>query len=194
MVLYNSHRGNFLVKNGLFDIVSGAAEAFDTPSHALIDNRFIPSMNHQNHLVTQLTTIGYTMPVHLENHNPDIDLKPGTTKSAIVEYLYQNSEWGYSPAEIKDTLDIPRGTATTTLKRLYDEGYLGKTEDGYYHALADREGVRRYVSSLDQVSRMFGHHRDESATPEIPEKQIGESLTDEELNAELKDLENETVE
>jgi DNA-binding MarR family transcriptional regulator len=129
------------------------------------------------------------MPVFLEDHDPDIALRPGTTKSDIVAYLYRNPEWGYSPQEITETLDIPRGTATTTLKRLYDDGYVGKTEDGYYHALSDRKDVRRYVSSLDQAHRMFGHHRDADATPEEPEKRIGEDRTDEELDAELAELE-----
>jgi len=35
---------------------------------------------------------------------------------------------------------------------------------------------------------MFGHHRDADATPEEPEKQIGEGRTDEELDAELAEL------
>ncbi|MEA5386748.1 hypothetical protein VB779_06580 [Haloarculaceae archaeon H-GB11] len=78
------------------------------------------------------------MPVFLENHDAEITLRPGTTKSDIVVYLYQNPEWGYSPQDIKEALDIPRGTATTTLKRLYDEDYIGKTTDGYYHALGER--------------------------------------------------------
>ena len=131
------------------------------------------------------------MPVFLENHDPEIDLRPGTTKSDIVAYLYRNPEWGYSPREIREALEIPRGTATTTLKRLYDEEYVGKTEDGYYHALGERTDVRRYVSSLDQVNRMFGHHRDGDATPEEPERQLGEGRTDEELEAELAELESD---
>jgi len=131
------------------------------------------------------------MPVFLEDHDSEINLRPGTTKSDIVAYLYQNPGWGYSPQEIKETLDIPRGTATTTLKRLYDDGYVGKTDDGYYHALGEREDIRRYVSNLDQVHRMFGHHRDADATPEEPEKQIGEGRTDEDLEAELTELEKE---
>jgi len=73
--------------------------------------------------MTQSTTFGYTMPVRLKYHDSDINLRPGTTKSDIVAYLYQNPEWGYSPQDLKETLDIPRGTATTTLKRLYDDGY-----------------------------------------------------------------------
>ncbi|GAB7020953.1 MarR family transcriptional regulator [Halostagnicola bangensis] len=130
------------------------------------------------------------MPVLLEDHDPELTLRPGTTKSDIVAYLYQNPEWGYSPQDLKEALDIPRGTATTTLKRLYDDGYIGKTDDGYYHALSDREDIRRYVSSLDQVHRLFGHHRDSDATPEEPEKQIGEGRSDEELDAELAELED----
>ncbi|NGM69070.1 winged helix-turn-helix transcriptional regulator [Natronolimnobius sp. AArcel1] len=130
------------------------------------------------------------MPVLLKDHDSELTLRPGTTKSDIVAYLYQNPEWGYSPQELKETLDIPRGTATTTLKRLYDNGYIGKTDDGYYHALSEREDIRRYVSNLDQVHRLFGHHRDVDATPEGPEKQIGEDRTDAELDAELVELES----
>jgi len=134
------------------------------------------------------------MPVLLEDHNAELNLRPGTTKSDIVAYLYQNPEWGYSPQELTEELNIPRGTATTTLTRLYDEEYIGKTSDGYYHALADREDIRRYVSSLEQVDRMFGHHRDADAAPEVPDKQIGEGRTDEELDAELAELEAEVDE
>lgn len=131
------------------------------------------------------------MPVLLENHDSEINLRPGTTKSDIVAHLYKNPEWGYSPKDIKNDLDIPRGTATTTLKRLYDDDYIGKTDDGYYYALSEREDIRRYVSSLDQTHRMFGHHRDADAAPEEPEKQIGEGRTDEELEAELAELEDD---
>lgn len=141
--------------------------------------------------MTQLTTFGYTMPVLLKEHNDEINLRPGTTKSDIVAHLYKNSGWGYSPKDIKEALEIPRGTATTTLKRLHDDDYIGKTNDGYYHALSERKDIQRYVSSLDQVNRMFGHHRDMDAAPEEPEKQIGEGSTDEELEAELKDLEDD---
>jgi Mn-dependent DtxR family transcriptional regulator len=131
------------------------------------------------------------MPVFLKDHDSELNLRPGTTKSDIVAYLYQNPEWGYSPQELKEVLDIPRGTATTTLKRLYDDDYIGKTDDGYYYALSEREDIRRYVSSLNQVNRMFGHHRGADATPEEPEKQIGEGRTDGELDAELAELEDE---
>ncbi|POG55537.1 helix-turn-helix domain-containing protein [Haloferax marisrubri] len=140
------------------------------------------------------TIFEYIMPVPLKHHDAELSLRPGTTESDLVAYLYQNSEWGYSPQELKEALDIPRGTATTTLKRLYDDDYIGKTDDGYYYALSERDGIRRYVSSLNQVDRLFGHHRDADATPEEPDRQIGGGRTDEELDAELAELEAEVDE
>ena len=105
------------------------------------------------------------MPVHLDTHDPDIDLTPGTTKSDIVAFLYSNPKYGYRPAELGTHLDIPHGTATTTLKRLHEAGYIGKTEDSYYHALEGREALRRYVASLDQLDRLFTQPTDEDHPP-----------------------------
>lgn len=133
------------------------------------------------------------MPVHLESHTPDIDLEPGTTRSDIVAFLYRTPEFGFRPAEIKEALDIPRGTANTTLARLHEEGYLGKTTDSYYYALDDHEGVRRYVASLNQLERMFGH-RAEDRSPEPTDSSPGNSgreISDSEVEAELADLETE---
>ena len=129
------------------------------------------------------------MPILLENHDAEINLRPGTTKSDIVAYLYQNPEWGYSPQDVKEALEIPRGTATTTLKRLYDDDYIGKTDDGYYHALGDRDDIRRYVANLTQTHRMFGHHRDADAQPDEPDTKLGHGRTEGELDAELAELE-----
>lgn len=130
------------------------------------------------------------MPVLLEDHDADIALRPGTTKAEIVAFLYRNPELGYAPKEITETLEIPRGTATTTLKRLFDEEYVSKTDDGYYHALADRQDIHRYVASLSQAHRLFGRHRDADAEPTKPDKQIGERRTEAELDAELDALED----
>jgi len=95
-----------------------------------------------------LVTISYT-PVSLKNHDPNLDLTPGTTKSDIVAFLYKNDEYGYSPRDIRNEIDIPHNTAKATLKRLYDNNYIDKTLDGYYHARADREDLYRYTTALD---------------------------------------------
>lgn len=131
------------------------------------------------------------MPVLIDEHDASLSLRPGTTKSAIVAYLYRHAQWGYSPSEISETLSIPRGTATTTLKRLAEEEYVDKTDDGYYYARDDRPDVRRYVSSLDQAERLFGHHREATDTPTAPPTQTGDTRTDAAVTAELDALEAE---
>lgn len=130
------------------------------------------------------------MPVYLEEHDPELDLRPGTTKSNIVAHLYQNPEWGFSPKDLDEELGIPRGTATTTLVRLYEEEYVGKTDDGYYHALPERDDLQRYVENLDQVNRMFAHHRD-TDEPDSVEMTPAEEPEDADLEAELDELEAE---
>lgn len=127
------------------------------------------------------------MPVHIDTHNPEIDLTPGTTKSDIVAFLYSNPEYGYKPAEIRNQLTIPHGTATTTLKRLQEDGFIGKTQDGYYHALENREDLQRYVSSLDQLERMFRQPIEEEATSGS-ESGASNTADDRELEDELDSL------
>lgn len=128
------------------------------------------------------------MPVHLDSHDPDLDLTPGTTKSDIVAFLYDNPDLGYKPAELRDYLDIPRGTATATLTRLCNEGLVGKTRDGYYHALDHREDLHRYVTSLDQLDRMFSRPSEGAADPQPVSP---EPVDDDALDAEVAELEEE---
>ncbi|TKX64297.1 MarR family transcriptional regulator, partial [Halorubrum sp. GN11GM_10-3_MGM] len=87
------------------------------------------------------------MPVSLDDHDPDIELTPGTTKSDVVAFLYQHDEYGYTPREVHEELDIPHNTAKVTLKRLYDNEFIEKTADGYYHARADRDDLYRYLGA-----------------------------------------------
>jgi DNA-binding MarR family transcriptional regulator len=135
------------------------------------------------------------MPVHLDTHNPDIDLTPRTTKSDIVAFLYDNPEYGYRPSEIREHLDIPHGTATATLKRLYEAGYIGKTEDSYYYALEQRETLRRYVASLDQLDQMFTHPTNEGCLSTLDaEGAPSERIDDAEGERELTELEDELEE
>ena len=132
------------------------------------------------------------MPVHLDSHDPEIDLTPGTTKSDIVAFLYSNPEYGYRPNEIATELDIPHGTTTTTLTRLHEEGYIGKTEDSYHYALDNREDLRRYVASLDQLDRMFTQPSETAvAESHQSEHSTHEDVAEAELEAELDDLERE---
>lgn len=129
------------------------------------------------------------MPVHLDTHDSEVDLTPGTTKSDIVAFLYHNAEFGYKPAEVRERLDIPHGTATTTLKRLHEAGYVGKTSDSYYHAL-DREDLHRYVAGLDQLDRMVSRPLDEGQPSDSDADDASPEPVDEAaLDAEIAELE-----
>jgi hypothetical protein len=133
------------------------------------------------------------MPIHRESHPEDVDLKPGTTKSGIVVFLYQNLDFAYTPTEIAEELDIPAGTATTTLRRLLDRGYVGRMADGYYHGLDDRDDLRRYPRSVAETEAMFASHPDNDAAPQPDPAREAEIDTAEDasLEAELDELEDE---
>lgn len=137
-----------------------------------------------------------SMPVYLETHTPELEIDPGTTKGRLIAFLYQNPEFGYKPVEIQEELKIPKGTATGTLARLYDEGHIGKTQDSFYHALEDQEELRRFAASVAQLSRLTERHTDapsiEAATQTKPrEQQVAEttSPTADEIESELTELE-----
>ena len=123
------------------------------------------------------------MPVHLDTHEPDVELTPGTAKSDIIAFLYDNTELGFKPKELEDHLELPHGTVTTTLTRLYNDGFIGKTRDSHYHALDHREDLHRYVASLDQLERMF-EDKEYVGTPT-------EDVDEDELDAEIDELEAE---
>lgn len=119
----------------------------------------------------------------------EIEISPGTPRSAIIAHLYRHPEQNHALEDIMDALGISREAVTTTLAQLHDDGYIGKADEKRYHALADQRAIRRYVASLDELHRMFGHHRDAGTAPEKPRSKIGGDRTDQELDAELSRLE-----
>jgi hypothetical protein len=132
------------------------------------------------------------MPIHRKSYPDDVDLKPGTTKSQIVIFLYRNLDFAYTPSEIAEELDIPTGTATTTLRRLHDRGYVGRMEGGYYHGLNDREDLRRYPRSVAETEELFTTHPDDATAPKPDPARPADadSVSDEALESELDELED----
>ncbi len=108
------------------------------------------------------------MPVDLRGHDPDdsINIRPGTNKAATIKLLYRDTNLAYTPAEIQEALDLPRGTTATTLSRLHDDGLIGKTSDGLYHGIEHREDVRRFAQSLVQLDDMAARYPDPGLTPD----------------------------
>jgi len=112
------------------------------------------------------------MPVDLREHDPDdaLAIRPGTNKAAIIKLLYRDTNLAYTPAEIRDALDLPRGTTSTTLSRLHDDGLIGKTSDGLYHGLEHRDDLRRFARSLVQLDDMTTRYPDPGLGPEDVEQ------------------------
>ena len=107
------------------------------------------------------------MPVDLRTHDPSdaIHIDPRTNKAAIIGLLYTNLNYGFTPAEIHDELDeIPKGSITGTLTRLLSDGDIGKTADGYYHALESRDNLRRFARSHVQLHNLTDRY-DDSLSP-----------------------------
>ncbi|QKY15544.1 PaaX domain-containing protein [Halorubrum sp. CBA1229] len=115
------------------------------------------------------------MPVDLLKSDPydTINVRLGTNKAAIIKLLYQDTNLAYTPADIREVLDLPRGTTSTTLSRHYDDGLIGKTSDGLYHGLESRDEVRRFARSLVQLDDMATRYPDPGLTPDDVE-QTGE--------------------
>ena len=107
------------------------------------------------------------MPIDLREHNPNdpIGIRPGTNKATIIELLYRDTNLAYTPAEIREVLDLPRGTTSTTLFRLHDVGLIGKTSDGLYHGFEHRDDLRRFARSLVQLDDMFTRYPDPGLRP-----------------------------
>ena len=96
------------------------------------------------------------MPVDLRTHNSDepINVRPGTNEADVLQLLYTTPHLGFTPSEIEDQTDMAAGSVTTTLTRLLDKGYIGKTPDGLYHALDNSPHIARFAKSLIKLDQM----------------------------------------
>ncbi|TKX60822.1 hypothetical protein EXE48_10345 [Halorubrum sp. ASP1] len=89
------------------------------------------------------------MPIELDSHNSEnpVNVQPGTNEAEALCFLYANSDYGFKPAEVREHTKIPDNSAYKALTRLYEKDLIGKTADGYYHALDDAH-VAKYAESL----------------------------------------------
>lgn len=79
------------------------------------------------------------MPVDFETHqpgNPRIDLSEGTNARRLLEFLLANPGVGFTPAELTEETDVPRGSVGPTLQRLENAG-LVRHKEPYWAAAED---------------------------------------------------------
>lgn len=79
------------------------------------------------------------MPVDFETHepgNPRVDLSKGTNARRLLEFLLERPAVGYTPAELAEETDVPRGSVGPTLSRLEAAG-LVRHKEPYWAATED---------------------------------------------------------
>jgi hypothetical protein len=96
------------------------------------------------------------MPIELsQTDGPDLNVRPGTNEATLLKFLYRHQRYGFTPKELSDETAVGYTSSQKTLDRLREKGLIGKTAEGYYHALADEQIARRVAGlhSLDALSR-----------------------------------------
>ena len=79
------------------------------------------------------------MPVDFETHTPGesrLDLSEGSNAGVLLEFLLENRGVGFTPAELAEATDMPRGSVGPTLQRLADAG-LVRHKEPYWAAAED---------------------------------------------------------
>ncbi|ESS07959.1 MAG: putative transcriptional regulator [uncultured archaeon A07HN63] len=101
------------------------------------------------------------MPVDFKTYDPDDDrslqLTDGSNAHTILEFLADHPEQGFTPKEISETTDVPRGSVGTTLSRLHDRGLVRHKEP--YWAIGDDDRLASYgamVNGLAAAEDRFG--------------------------------------
>jgi DNA-binding transcriptional ArsR family regulator len=101
------------------------------------------------------------MPVDFETHTPGgprLDLSEGTNARVILTYLLENWGVGYTPAELAEATDIPRGSVGPTLQRLEDSGLVRHKEPYWAAAEDDRlAAAAAAVIGVETAAARFSH-------------------------------------
>jgi len=103
------------------------------------------------------------MPVDFEQYHPSDLPNEGTNGRRILEYLAQHPDLGFTPSELANELDIPRGSVGTTLSRLEERGLV--RHKGEYWAINIEACDAQSASEigLQAVADQFeGDHYDEN--------------------------------
>lgn len=104
------------------------------------------------------------MPVEFEAYNPDEDaagttirLTAGSNPYRILRFLADHPEQGFTPKEISDETDVPRGSVGTTLARLEDHELVRHKQP--YWAIGEDDRLAAYAGTLhglDAAADRFG--------------------------------------
>lgn len=121
------------------------------------------------------------MPVDFETHepgNPRVDLAEGTNARQLLEFLLQNPSVGYTPRELTEATDVPRGSVGPTLNRLETAG-LVRHKEPYWAAVEDDQIASATAAFIGIESISSSYNDDWYAQTEGWEENVPD-LSDEE--------------
>lgn len=105
-----------------------------------------------------MTAEDSTVPIKIDvlEEGPSLPVKPGTNAYRILSVLVENPDLAFSPAELTELSDVPRGSVGKTLSRL-DERGLVRSIDGFWAAADDLVAAHLagYVS-LASIEARYG--------------------------------------
>jgi DNA-binding transcriptional ArsR family regulator len=119
-----------------------------------------------------------TVPIKIDalEDGQSIPVKPGTNAHRILAVLVENADLAFSPAELVELTEVPRGSVGKTLARLEEKG-LVRSIDGYW-AAADDLAARQLAGyvSLAAIEGRYGddaYGRDDDGVEDLPD--LGEN-------------------
>lgn len=102
------------------------------------------------------------MPVDFKTHEPGgprIDLSEGTNARRLLEFLLQSPGVGYTPAELAQETEVPRGSVGPTLNRLEAAGLVRHKEP--YWAAAEDDRVAAATAAFIGVETAASSYSDD---------------------------------
>lgn len=92
----------------------------------------------------------YNMPVEFEEYDPgkkgDLQFTEDSNAYKILKFLFDNPNQGFTPKEISERTDVPRGSVGTTLSRLEDYELVRHKKP--YWAIGKDDRLGAYASML----------------------------------------------
>lgn len=96
------------------------------------------------------------MPVSFDEYDPSKPaLDPDSNAARILEFLAKHPELGFTPKEIHEETEIPRGSIGTTLRRLEERGLIRHKEPYWSineESLASLEVSLTGITSVEKLS------------------------------------------
>lgn len=90
-----------------------------------------------------------TVDPNTQNSKPPVDVQPDTDEAVALAFLYSNPEYGFKPEEVCQHTSILKSNTSDALSSLFEKDAVGKTVDGYYHALDDQP-IAQYADTLQK--------------------------------------------